>query len=114
MSRTRYLYFIGATKGEGPVKIGIAASPWDRLRQLQTASWEELGILGIVNCKAYRPRDVEAFFHRKFAAIRVRGEWFERTSDLMIDILDYSKPEFVYNPVTVAQLNAESSRRACA
>lgn len=75
------IYFI--RQGEdGPVKIGFArdAGAVDtRLRTFQTGHSETLHLLGM------RPGDLadEAALHQRFAAARLRGEWFEPTAELL-------------------------------
>ena len=67
-----FVYFIQAGD-DGSVKIGISADPERRLELLQGAHYEELVLL------AYRPGTLamEKRLHSKFAAWRIRGEWFE-------------------------------------
>lgn len=57
----------------GPVKIGKADDPHQRLRDLQTGNAEQLHLLRVVDT----PFDAEPIFHLKFARNRLRGEWFE-------------------------------------
>lgn len=66
-------YVIGV-EGSVLVKIGHARNPQRRLAGLQTGQpalltllWSQVG-------------DYEKALHRKFAAYRVRGEWFDLTS----------------------------------
>lgn len=74
------LYFIGAD--EGPVKIGVAQHPEKRLRQLQTAYPFPLKLLAVV--KGAAPQEPE--YHGRFAAHRLRGEWFERCPEILAEI----------------------------
>jgi hypothetical protein len=74
-----YVYFIRAG-GDGPIKIGTTAgSPHGRLRAMQTANAETLVLLAAV------PGDVglERKLHERFAALRMRGEWFRATPELL-------------------------------
>lgn len=64
-----WTYFIRAG-AEGPVKIGIAANPHERLRGLQTAHYEDLRIIRLMR------GNVEAALHYHFREQRIRGEWF--------------------------------------
>lgn len=66
------IYFIQGVDG-GPVKIGLATSPTDRLRQLQTASPVELRILRVIEGAVKKD---ESAIHRKFNHLHIRGEWF--------------------------------------
>ena len=71
------VYFIEA-QGTDLVKIGIAAQPKERLRELQTASPHRLAILATM--PGGKPK--ESHLHRQFAAHRAAGEWFHRTPEL--------------------------------
>lgn len=71
------VYFIEA-QGTDLVKIGIAAVPADRLRELQTASPHKLSIITTTP----GGRELETRLHRRFAASRASGEWFHRTPEL--------------------------------
>ena len=62
-------YFIASATR---VKIGKSRDPHKRLVSLQTASPEHLTLILILD------EDREQELHRKFAAYRLRGEWFER------------------------------------
>lgn len=72
------VYFVRA--GEGPVKIGIAIDPEARLRELQTGHYESLSLLRVVD----GDWAVEAWLHARFAAARIRGEWFRYSSEMLI------------------------------
>lgn len=76
----RFVYFIFSTETER-VKIGIARDPWRRLAHLQIGAPEELGLIGFMIAGDARER--ERSLHERFASIRVRGEWFRLTDELM-------------------------------
>lgn len=60
---------------KGPVKIGAAASPSQRLAQLQTANWNDLklcAVVPVVECVF-----VEKAVHKMAAAHNIRAEWFD-------------------------------------
>lgn len=63
------IYFLRA--GEY-VKIGYSADPAQRVADFQTANPIDLEIIAV----HHGSRREEAMLHRKFAAHRVRGEWF--------------------------------------
>jgi hypothetical protein len=69
-----FVYVIGIEGDPTAVKIGFACRVADRLSALQTSSHHTLNVL--VAFKATRAREKE--LHRKFAAERIRGEWFRR------------------------------------
>jgi hypothetical protein len=74
------VYFIGAASG--PIKIGIAVSPENRLRGLQTSHHEKLILLATCDGGAKQERA----YHGRFAAKRLSGEWFERCPEIEAEI----------------------------
>lgn len=74
------VYFIGPASG--PVKIGIAAKPMDRLKALQTSHHERLEILA--TCEG--GMEQERNYHTRFEADRLSGEWFTRTPEIEAEI----------------------------
>jgi hypothetical protein len=74
------IYFVQA-EIIGRIKIGYCARGHfeKRLSHLQIGSPVELRVLA--TCRGDRTR--EAILHDRFAASRVRGEWFEPTPDLV-------------------------------
>lgn len=76
----REVYFI-AWEG-GPIKIGISGSNGDRITTLQNACPYKLHILAT----AKGGRVMELAYHKRFAKHRLRGEWFERTPELLAEI----------------------------
>lgn len=79
-TETERVYFI--SDGEH-IKIGIAADPTGRLRDLQVGNARRLTLLRVVN----GPRGLEDRLHRRFAGDRVRGEWFKRSDRLVRFVL---------------------------
>jgi hypothetical protein len=74
------VYFIASEKG--PIKIGKARSPKKRLRTLQTGYHEKLEILAW----CWGGEDTEKAYHKRFAAHRLSGEWFERCPEILAEI----------------------------
>jgi len=74
------IYFI--SNGLGQVKIGYSLNPSRRLKDLQTASPNQLELLAIL------PGDqvTETEYHSKYADCNIGGEWFEFSFDLQIEI----------------------------
>lgn len=74
----------------GPVKIGIADDPEDRLGQLQTGCPFELRLR-----QTKTPRDaekVERYLHQRFKKYHMRGEWFDiPKKDLGFEIPSHMK-----------------------
>lgn len=75
-----YVYFIGPTNG--PVKIGFSIAPYERVANLQTAHWDKLELLA----KVAGTEADERTYHDRFAAARIRGEWFSRTPEIEAEI----------------------------
>lgn len=70
-------------------KLGIAEKPGTRISQMQVGSTEGLSTLAVSAVK--NPRALEKLMHSAFKDKRVRGEWYELTSDdirLIYDNLD--------------------------
>jgi hypothetical protein len=61
---------------DGPVKIGMANSPDQRLADLQCANWMELRLIAVVPFRT-GSRLVEKKAHELAAEDRLRGEWFD-------------------------------------
>lgn len=79
-SAEEMIYFIQATDGTGPIKIGYTSdNPQVRLAALQTGSHIELKIFATIE----GDRGLEDRLKRYFAYCRIRGEWFTPTPDLV-------------------------------
>lgn len=72
------LYAIQAGE-DGPVKIGLARKPWERLAALQTAN--PVRLRGIAAWSG--SVDQEKALHELFAADRLEGEWFKPSAELL-------------------------------
>lgn len=90
---TRWTYFVQAGPG-GPVKIGTAEDVQHRMRYLQTGHVHELELLG----QTMAIREDQA--HAKWEALRIRGEWFKATDELLAWIRELvgSKPGSNHGP----------------
>jgi hypothetical protein len=80
MAAAKLVYFIGAASG--PIKIGIAVRPLDRLRGLQTGHHEPLELLA--TCEGGETQ--ERAYHKLFSGRRLKGEWFERCPEIEAEI----------------------------
>lgn len=79
----------------GPVKLGFAVNPDRRIGGLQIGHPEKLTVLRIMEgCRAF-----EAALHRHFAPLRIRGEWFTH-SDEMLGDLEHLRPAANNNDVS--------------
>jgi hypothetical protein len=76
---TRDVYFIQGIEG-GPIKIGVARDPRDRLVSIQLMSPVRLQILGVIR-GAGQPG--EHRLHEQFAEHRLHGEWFQPAPELI-------------------------------
>src|ERR1043166_2341981 len=65
------VYFIRVGQ-DGPVKIGRANNPTQRLIDLQVSHYEELRLIRTVPGN----KGVERWMQQRFAADRIRGEWY--------------------------------------
>lgn len=93
------VYFIQAG-GNGPVKIGRTEDPENRLRYLQTAHYEELQIIRVIDGGA----ETEAWLHRHYSRWRVRGEWFDYQDSMeTISPPEESPPEPCYGSPTLTE-----------
>ncbi len=73
------VYFIQAVGG-GPIKIGLTDDPTGRLLSLSTAHPEPLRFLALIpEADSQREREL----HKRFAHLRLRGEWFRAESELL-------------------------------
>jgi len=87
------VYFIRAGS-DGPVKIGTAANPTNRMRELQTGSSLPLHLLRVVDGN----RETESAYHARFEQHAIHGEWFSYTPEMDSLVIPYrpseSKPEY--------------------
>ena len=72
-----YVYFIGADVGL--IKIGQTSAPLCRLSAFNLGSPIELRFLALIVGGAKEERKYQA----RFADLRVRGEWFERSPEIL-------------------------------
>jgi len=79
-TREGYVYFLREWgNDESPIKIGFSGDITERVRQLRYTTGLDLELL------AWFPAtlSVERDLHKRFAASRVRGEWFKPTKELL-------------------------------
>jgi hypothetical protein len=82
---TPYLYFIQAENG--PIKIGHSSDPEGRLAILQQGNPYPLHLLAKIPqlfCE-------ERALHKKYASLRMAGEWFDPSDDLLSEIKGLSE-----------------------
>ena len=79
------VYIIRAIGTATPIKIGVAASPNKRLRQLQTGSAVRLEVVQTFCAKnRHEAAAWEAAAHAMFADSRATGEWFDVTAEEVV------------------------------
>jgi hypothetical protein len=88
------VYFIGSQSG--PIKIGIAVRPMERLKTLQTGHHEKLELLA--TCDGGQRQ--EAAYHKQFKKRRLNGEWFERCPEIEAEIDRLTNPREVAGDLT--------------
>lgn len=74
-----HVYFIQCVAG-GPIKIGTAQDVDNRLKAIQACCPYPLRVLHVIQGAS---QAVEAKLHKRFAALRLHGEWFDANSELL-------------------------------
>ena len=80
------VYFLRAGK-TGPIKIGYTKGFAPALPQMQRGNHEPLVILSVIDGDMSKEKE----FHRRFAAWRLRGEWF-RAENPLIEMINSLPP----------------------
>ncbi|WP_457299143.1 GIY-YIG nuclease family protein [Phyllobacterium sp. P5_D12] len=75
-----FIYFVSAAAPGFPVKIGISQDRVARFFQLQNALPYDVDVLAIMPTKDPL---LERRLHKRFKHLRLRGEWFERSQELL-------------------------------
>jgi hypothetical protein len=92
-----FVYFLKPVGSDGPVKIGHARYPHERLAQYMKWSPVELEIAAIAHVPDYRHDErCEAQFHGKYRDQHTHHEWFEWSPELQKDIDAINSGEFVF------------------
>lgn len=88
--RQRYVYVVGDGT-QGPVKIGVSASPEGRCADMRTANARDLRVLASLP----GTQKLEAFLHDRYREFRVQGEWFAREPalDVLIGLMQRHRSE---------------------
>lgn len=82
------VYFIAEEGNSEIVKIGYAVSIDKRLAQLQGGNIRELQVMRVIKGDA----QAEQWLHRRFAPLRIRGEWFHFDPEMMTVSVPTFKP----------------------
>lgn len=84
------IYFIGSIE-QGAVKIGRAKDPKKRLAQLQTGNSNKLTLFAVV--ENVTP-EYEFKLHKLMDHIRLEGEWFQLTDELIYFMINKTNTNF--------------------
>ena len=85
-------YFSQGVSG-GPIKIGLSTDPEKRVKVMQTGNPDELFLIG------YIEGDLEKELHHYYADIRLNGEWFIATPELINNIKNRYLKEVLHDPI---------------
>ncbi|MET4184936.1 hypothetical protein ABIB94_007065 [Bradyrhizobium sp. JR7.2] len=91
---TSFVYFIQVGV-DGPIKIGISDDPTERMGSLQCGCPWRLRIIGAAPGAFENEEDL----HKRFADIRMEGEWFHPSKALLAEIAHILAPEFAWPSV---------------
>lgn len=72
------IYFLRA-KDSGNIKIGYSTNPEQRKAGLQSAHYEELEFVGLMDGTI----DDETVIKRRFAKHKIRGEWYSPHQEIL-------------------------------
>lgn len=84
-----YVYVIQSGGRTGPVKIGFAGNPVERLAQLQTGNPNQLKLRLMVRGTKQHERELQ----RKARPYRINGEWFRYEGAVRFVIRNYERRE---------------------
>ena len=89
VSNEAQVYFVQMGVG-GPIKIGKALNVQRRIGVLQVGFPIPLTLLAVCDGGVARERE----YHARFAAARLRGEWFDPVPDLLLEVsrLERNRP----------------------
>jgi hypothetical protein len=71
-----YVYLLYET-GEGYHKIGITANPRVRFYSITRGTPHRVDLLHLIACEGLQNRKLESELHKRYAAKRIKGEWFQ-------------------------------------
>lgn len=80
-----YVYYVGTTSPDDPIKIGFSKNPWSRLNDLRVTN-PQLQILATERGTMQAEKDR----HSEFMAENIEGEWFNRSESLQSLIAELS------------------------
>ncbi len=80
-------YFLAGTVG--PIKIGHSKDLHRRMAEIALIVGYPVTLLATANGSYFR----EAHYHKRFAAHRLHGEWFDRHPDILAEIARLSRAQ---------------------
>jgi hypothetical protein len=83
-----FLYVIGTN--ERYQKIGFSANVERRLKSLQTGNPDKLAIHHVEPVPKEQVRLLERKIHKELSYYRLKGEWFNLTSQEAVDLLKFN------------------------
>lgn len=84
------IYFASCSVEDFPIKIGFATNLAARMAKMQVHLPYPIAVLGTLRGTVRRERDL----HTGFAHIWLRGEWFQRTEELVMFINENCEPAY--------------------
>jgi hypothetical protein len=96
----RTIYFVTCDAPDFPVKIGMSGNVEERLRDIRTSLPFEPVLLASFEGTSKDERAA----HNRFAELRIKGEWFRRSPELMAYIAELSVPSACLQAETVCEL----------
>lgn len=118
-----FVYLIAQVDGDGfkaPIKIGVAASPLARARDLNTACPFRIDVMETfaMSCRATALK-AERLFHKNLKNYRMNGEWFDvcpyaafriLLNGLKSDVVEFGKITEDQAEDVLAMITASSSK----
>lgn len=84
-----YVYFVQCVTLRH-IKIGTSLHPWTRFLNIKTSCPDEVVLLGVIPHN--RASGLEKGVQHRFAAHRIRGEWYRENDELLALIAEHAQP----------------------
>lgn len=92
-----FIYVIGNNSNRQ--KIGFSKDVFKRLKTLQTGNSEELLLHHYIQIPEEKVRLIEKKLHQELSYKRLKGEWFNMTSEEAKDFLDFATIRWLNDPL---------------
>lgn len=83
---SEWVYFIKQQRIEPRIKIGLTKCLESRIKQFNTSNSDNLEIIAYIEARDMKKLEIQ--LHGAFAKFRLRGEWFEITEELLLQVLE--------------------------